>query len=56
MQIPTLFKDKMEQTILHLSQLVNVEISTYPFFLNMKTEISSGSHVKAETQRRKPYH
>ena len=48
--------DEMEQTKLHSSQLVNVEISIYPFFLNMKTEISSGSRVKAETQRGKPYH
>ena len=46
----------MEQTELHSSQLVNVEISIYTFFLNMKTEKSSGSHAKAETKRGKPYH
>ena len=56
MQIPTQFKDEMEQRELHTSQLVNVEISIYPFFLNMKTELSSGSHAKAETKRGKPYH
>ena len=55
MQIPTQFKDEMEQTELYSSQLVNVEISIYPFFLNMETETSSGSHDKAETQRGKPY-
>ena len=46
----------MEQAELHSSQLVNVEVSIYPFFLNMKTEISSGSDAKAETRRGKPYH
>ena len=56
MEISTQFKDEMEQTELHSSQLVNVEVSIYPFFLNMKTEISSGSHAKAETTRGKPYH
>ena len=56
MQIPTQLKNEMEQVKLHSSQLVNVEISIYPFFLNMKTEISSVSHFKAKTQRRKPYH
>ena len=55
-QIPTQFKDEMEQTKLHCPQLVNVEIFINPFFLNMQTEINSGSHVKAENQRGKPYH
>ena len=56
MRIPTQFKDKKEQAEFHSSQLVNVEVSIYLFFLNMKTEISSGSHAKAETTRRKPHH
>ena len=56
MRIPAQFKDEIEQTELHCSQLVNVELSIYPFFLNMKTEISSGSDAKAETTRGKPYH
>ena len=54
--MPTQSEDEMEQTKLPSSQLVNVEISIYPFFRNMKTEISSGSHAKVETQRGKPYH
>ena len=56
MRIPTQFKDEMEQAELHSSQLVNVEVSIYPFFLNMKTEINSGSHAKTETKRGKPYY
>ena len=56
MQLPTQSKAEMEQTKLHTSQLVKLEKSIYPFFLNMQTEKSSGSHVKAETQRGKPYH
>ena len=56
MQIPTQFKNEMEQAELHSSQRVNVEVSIYPFFLNMKTEINSGSHAKTETKRGKPYH
>ena len=54
MRIPTQFRDEMEQAELHSSQLVNVEVSIYSFFLNMKTEISSGSDAKAETTRGKP--
>ena len=46
----------MEQAELHSSQLVKVEISIYPFFLNMKTETNSGSHAKTETKKGKPYH
>ena len=56
MRIPTQFKDEMEQAELHSSQLVKVEVSIYPFFLNMKTEINIGSHAKTETKRGKPYH
>ena len=51
MKIPTQFKDEMEQAELHSPQLVNVEVSIYPFFLNMKTEINIGSHAKIETKR-----
>ena len=51
MQIPTHFEDEMEQAELHSRQMVDVEVSIYPFFLNMKTEISSGNHAKAETKR-----
>ena len=40
----------MEQAELHCSQVVNVEVSIYPFFLNTETKISSGSHAKAETK------
>ena len=46
----------MEQTELHSPQLVNVEVSIYPFFLNMKTEISIGSHAKTQIKREKSYH
>ena len=56
MKIPTQIKDEMEQAELHSPQLVKVEVSIYPFFLNMKTEISIGSHAKKETNRAKPYH
>ena len=56
MQTPTQFKDEVEQAELHSPQLVILEVSIYPFFLNMKTEISSGSHAKTETKRGKPYH
>ena len=56
MKLPTQFMDELEQAELHSPQLVNIEVSIYPFFLNMKTEISSGSHAKAETKRGKPYH
>ena len=45
MQIPTHFKDEME-TELHFPQMVDVEWSIYPFFLNMETEISPGNHAK----------
>ena len=43
----------MEQPELHSPQLVDIEVPIYPFFLNMKTEISSGSHDKTETKREK---
>ena len=56
MKITTQFKDEMEQAELHSPQLVNIEVSIYPFFLNMKTEISIGSHAKTETKRGKSYH
>ena len=56
MQIPAQFKDEMEQTKLHFRQLVDVDVSIYPFLLNMKTEKSSGNHAKAEANRGKPYH
>ena len=46
----------MEQAELHSPQLVNVEVSINPFFLNMKTEINISSHAKTETKRGKPYH
>ena len=55
MKIPTQFKDEMEQAELHSPQLVDIEVSIYPFFLNMKTEISSGSRAKAQTKSGKPY-
>ena len=42
----------MEQAELHSPQLVYIEVSIYPFFLNTKTEISSGTHAKAETTRK----
>ena len=38
----------MEQADLHSPQLVDIEVSIYPFFLNMKTEISSGNHAKSK--------
>ena len=46
----------MEQAELHSPQLVNVEVSVYPFFLNMKMEISIESHAKIETKKIKSYH
>ena len=46
----------MEQAEIHSTQLVNIEVSIYPFFLNKKTEISIGSHAKTETKRGKSYH
>ena len=46
----------MEQAEVHSPQLVNIEVSIYPFFLNMKTEISIGSHTKTETKMGKSYH
>ena len=49
MKIPTPFKDEIEQPELRSPQLVSVEVSIYPFFLNMKTEISIGTQTKAET-------
>ena len=56
MKIPTQLKDEMEQAELHSPQLVNIEMSMYPFFLNMKTERSIGSHAKTQTKRGKSYH
>ena len=53
MKIPTQFKDEMEQAELHSPQLVNIEVCIYPFFLNMKTELGSGSHHKQQTKREK---
>ena len=50
-EIPTQFKNEMEQVELHSPQLVNIEISIYPSFLNMKTEISFDSHAKTETKK-----
>ena len=56
MQIPTHFKDEMEQMKLHSCQLVDVEVSICRFFFEkMKTEISHGSHAKDETKRGKRY-
>ena len=52
MQIPTHFKDVMDQTELHSTQLVNVEVSISPFLLQMETEISSGNHAKIEKARK----
>ena len=49
MEIPTHFKDEMEQTKLRSPQLVDVEVSIYPFFLNIKREISQGNCVKIES-------
>ena len=45
----------MEQAELHSPQLVNVEVSIYPFFLNMKTEISIDSRAKTQTKKGKSY-
>ena len=45
MQIPTHFKVEMEQTELHSAQLVDVEVSIYPFFRKMETEKSRGNHA-----------
>ena len=56
MKIPTQFTDEMEQAELYSPRLVNIEVSTYPFFLNMKTEISIGSDAKTQTKRGKSYH
>ena len=53
MKIPTQLKDEMEQAELHSPQLVNIEVFIYPFFLNMKTEISSGSYNEAQTKKGK---
>ena len=50
MKIPTNFKDEMEQAELHSPQLVDIELSIYSSFLNMKMEISSRSHAKAQTK------
>ena len=52
MQIPTQFKDEMEQAELHSRQLVNVELSIYLFFLNKRTETSSGIHAKTGTKEK----
>ena len=49
MEIPTHFKDEMEQTKLHSPQLVDVEVSNYPFFLNIKTEKSQSNYAKIES-------
>ena len=46
----------MEQAELHSPPLVYIEVSIYPFFLNMKTEISIGSHAKTQTKSGKSYH
>ena len=46
----------MEQAELHSPQLVIIEVSIYPCFLNMKTEISIGGHVKKQNKRGKLYH
>ena len=42
MEILTHFQDEMEQTKLHSAQLVDVEVSIYPFFLNKKTQMTMG--------------
>ena len=44
MQIPTHFKDEMEQTKLYSPQLIDVEVSIYRFFLNMEKEKSRGKY------------
>ena len=46
----------MEQAELQSPQLVNIEVSIYPFFLNIKTELSIDSHAKTETKKGKSYH
>ena len=56
MKVPTQFKDEMEQAELQSPQLVIIEVSIYPFFLNIKTEISIGSHAKTQIKRGKSYH
>ena len=53
MQTPTHFEDKMEQAELRSAQLIDVEVSIFPFFLNMETEISSGNHAKKENTRKR---
>ena len=55
-EIPTQFKDEMEQVELHSPQLVKIEVSIYPFFLNMETEISIDSYAKTENIKGKSYH
>ena len=54
-EIPTQFKDEMEQAELLSPQLVNIEVSLYPFFPNMKTEIRIESHAKTETKKGNSY-
>ena len=49
MQIPTHFKDKIEQAEHHSAQLVDVEVSIYPLLLNMETQISSDNQAKNKT-------
>ena len=46
----------MEQAELHSPQLVKVGVSIYPFFLNVKTEISIDSHAETETKNGESYH
>ena len=46
MQIPTHFMDKIEQAEPRFAQMVDVEVSIYPSFLNKKTERSRGNHAK----------
>ena len=43
MQMPTHFKDKKEQAKLHSVQLVNIEVSIYPFFLNREKQLHMGN-------------
>ena len=38
----------MERTKLHSPQLLDVDVSIYPFFLNMETEISRGNYTEIE--------
>ena len=42
----------MEQTELHFAQMVDVEVSLYPFFLIMETEISRGNYAKFKITRK----